>query len=47
MTTQSLSAWVGSCRVGSLSYHDDTGRFSFEYEHEPMDLTTNVNIISP
>lgn len=32
MSTHSLSAWVGEHRVGTLSYHDDTGRFSFEYD---------------
>ncbi len=32
MTTHSLSAWIGKQPVGTLSYHDDTGRFSFEYE---------------
>lgn len=32
MSTHSLSAWIGKQRVGTLSYHDDTGRFSFTYE---------------
>ena len=32
MTTHSLSAWIGKQQVGTLSYHDHTGRFSFEYE---------------
>ncbi|MET0120441.1 MAG: HipA domain-containing protein [Candidatus Thiodiazotropha sp. 6PLUC9] len=32
MSTLSLSAWIGEQRVGTLSYHDDTGRFSFSYE---------------
>lgn len=34
MSTHSLSAWIGKQRVGTLSYHDDTGRFSFTYEQE-------------
>ena len=33
MTTHSLTAWIGEHQVGTLSYHDDMGRFSFEYEH--------------
>jgi len=32
MNTHSLSAWIGEQQVGTLSYHDDTGRFSFTYE---------------
>jgi len=32
MNTLSLSAWIGEQQVGTLSYHDDTGRFSFSYE---------------
>ncbi len=32
MSTHSLSAWIGEQQVGTLSYHDDTGRFSFTYE---------------
>ena len=36
MTTHSLSAWIGEQPVGTLSYHDDTGRFSFEYEQTWM-----------
>lgn len=32
MTTHSLIAWIGDHPVGTLSYHDDTGRFSFEYK---------------
>lgn len=31
MTTHRLIAWIGDQPVGTLSYHDDTGRFSFEY----------------
>lgn len=36
MTTHSLSAWIGEQQVGTLSYHDDTGRFCFEYEQTWM-----------
>ena len=36
MTTHSLSTWIGEQQVGTLSYHDDTGRFSFEYEQTWM-----------
>ncbi len=32
MSRLTLSAWIGEQRVGTLSYHDDTGRFSFSYE---------------
>ncbi len=32
MNSHSLSAWIGEQQVGTLSYHDDTGRFSFAYE---------------
>ncbi len=32
MSTHSLSAWIAQQKVGTLSYHDNTGRFSFEYE---------------
>jgi len=36
MTTRRLSAWIGEQQVGTLSYHDDTGRCSFEYERTWM-----------
>jgi serine/threonine-protein kinase HipA len=32
MSTHRLDAWVGGRRLGTLSYHDDTGRFAFEYD---------------
>jgi HipA-like protein len=31
MTMHSLWAWIGKRHIGTLNYHDDTGRFSFEY----------------
>ncbi|MDZ4263861.1 MAG: HipA domain-containing protein [Pseudomonadota bacterium] len=34
MSTHRLSAWIAQQQVGTLSYHDDTGRFSFEYESD-------------
>jgi len=39
MSTHSLSAWIGEQRVGTLSYHDDTGRFSFTYEQTWVEQT--------
>ncbi|MBL1276326.1 MAG: HipA N-terminal domain-containing protein [Ectothiorhodospiraceae bacterium] len=32
MNTITLSAWIGEQQIGTLSYHNDTGRFSFSYE---------------
>ncbi|MET0116819.1 MAG: HipA domain-containing protein [Sedimenticola sp.] len=32
--THRLEAWVGERRMGTLSYHDDTGLFAFEYAPE-------------
>jgi len=34
MSVHSLSAWIGQHKVGTLSYRDETGRFSFEYVRE-------------
>lgn len=34
MSRYSLTAWIGQCRVGVLSYNDDTGRFVFEYSSD-------------
>lgn len=40
MSTLSLSAWIGEQRIGTLSYHDDTGRFSFTYDQAWITQTT-------
>ncbi len=32
MTIHSLAAWIGRHKVGTLRYHDDTGRFAFDYD---------------
>lgn len=34
MTSHRLAAWVDGRRMGTLIYHDDTGRFAFDYALE-------------
>src|SRR5512139_3300329 len=34
MSTHRLAAWVDGRRMGTLAYHDDTGRFAFDYAPE-------------
>lgn len=46
MSTHSLSAWIGQQKVGTLNYHDDTGRFSFEYESEWV-VRADAFLVSP
>jgi len=46
MNTINLSAWIGEQQVGTLSYHDDTGRFSFTYEQAWI-AQTSAYPISP
>lgn len=36
MSTHRLDAWVNGLRMGTLAYHDDSGRFAFVYAPEWM-----------
>lgn len=47
MSTHRLAAWADGRRMGTLAYHDDTGRFAFDYAPEWVASRSTAFPLSP